>query len=266
MKTHKNDAADAEGIVEAASRQNMRFVPLKSEEQQCVQALHRVRDRLKRDRTALGNEIRGLVGEFGIVFPITLSRLRRGVDTLLLEPRSRLPAMMTDLLHDLRQDLSYLDRRIKEIEATMKALNRQSEACRRLMTVPGIGELNASAFVAAIGRGEQFRCDRDLACWLGLVPKQHSSAGKERLLGISKRGNSYLRRILIHGARAHVSRVAHRKAQPRNQLEAWIVGLLERKHMNSVVVVVAVANKLARIIWAVLYYQTTFSSPPLRTA
>lgn len=264
VKTHKNDPADAEGIVEAASRRNMRFVPLKSEEQQSVQALHRVRDRLKRDRTALGNEIRGLLGEFGVVFPVTLNRLRRDLDALLMDPDSRLPDMMTDLLHGLRRDLTYLDGRIKEIEATMKVLNRQSEACRRLMTVPGIGELNASAFVAAIGRGEQFRCGRDLACWLGLVPRQHSSAGKERLLGISKRGDSYLRRILIHGARAYVSRVAHRKEHPRSQFENWIVGLLDRKHINTVVV--AVANKLARIIWAVLYHQTKFFSPPIRPA
>jgi transposase len=264
VKTHKNDPADAEGIVEAASRRNMRFVPLKSEEQQSVQALHRVRDRLKRDRTALGNEIRGLLGEFGIVFPVTLSRLRRELDALLMDPCPRIPVMMAELLHGLRHDLAYLDGRIKEVEATMKALNRRSEACRRLMTVPGIGELNTSAFVAAIGRGQQFRCGRDLACWLGLVPKQHSSAGRERLLGISKRGNSYLRRILIHGARSYVFRVAQRKAHPRTQFEKWIVGLLERKHINTVVV--AVANKLARIIWAVLYHQTKFFSPPLHPA
>ncbi len=264
VKTHKNDPADAAAIVEAAGRRTMRFVPLKSEEQQSIQALHRVRDRLKRDRTALGNEIRGLLGEFGMVFPVTLSRLRRELDSLLMDPSSRLPTMMVDLLQGLRRDLTYLDRRIVDIETAIKALNRQSDACRRLMTIPGIGDLNASAFAAAIGRGDQFRCGRDLACWLGLVPKQHSSGNRERLLGISKRGDSYLRRILIHGARAHVSRVMHRKEHPRNQLEKWIVRLLERKHLNTVVV--AVANKLARIIWAVLYRQTTFVSPPVHPA
>lgn len=264
VKTHKNDPADAAAIVEAASRGTMRFVPLKSEEQQSVQALHRVRERLKRNRTALGNEIRGLLGEFGVVFPVTLIRLRKELDALLVDPGSRLPAMMVDLLQGLRRDLAYLDGRIEDVEATLKALNRQSEACRRLMTIPGIGHLNASAFVAAIGRGDQFRCGRDLACWLGLVPKQRSSGGRERLLGISKRGDSYLRRILIHGARAHVSKVAHRKEHPRNQFEKWIVALLERKHVN--IVVVAVANKLARIIWAVLHHQTSFFSPPVRPA
>ena len=197
-------------------------------------------------------------------FPKTLCKLGRESDSLLLEPGAGKPIMMTDTLHGPHQDLSCLDHRIKEVEATMKALNRQSEPCRRLMTVPGIGELNASAFVASIGCGDQFSCGRDLACWLGLVPKQHSSAGKEQLLGISKRGDSYLRRIPIHGARAHVSRVAHRKQYPRNQFEAWIVGLLERKHINTVVI--GVANKLARTIWAVLYHQTTFRSPPPRPA
>ncbi len=259
VKTHKNDAADAEAIVEAASRKTMRFVPIKSEEQQSIQALHRIRDRLKRDRTALANEIRGLAGEFGLVFPVTLHRLRRELDILLTTPQSRLPTMMLSLVQGLRGDLTYLDRRIEEVEVTMKTLNQQSDACQRLVPVPGIGELNASAFVAAVGRADQFRNGRDLASWLGLVPRQHSSGGKERLLGISKRGDSYLRRILIHGARAHVSRVVRRRENPRSQFEAWIVGLLDRKPFNTVVV--AVANKLARIIWAVLYHQTRFCSP-----
>jgi transposase len=261
VKSQKNDVADAAAIFEAACRATMRFVPVKSEEQQSIQALHRVRERLKRDRTAVVNELRGLLAEFGVVFPVTIHKLRHALDAYLNETAAReLPILMIDLCRGLRADLAILDKRIVEIEVTMKTLNQQSDACRRLMQVPGIGQLNASAFVAAIGRGQQFARGRDLAAWLGLVPQQTSSGTRTRLGRITKRGDSYLRHILIHGARAHVVRVAARAGTPRNRMEQWIVRLLARKHLNTVVV--AVANKLARIIWALLHHQTTFSPIP----
>ncbi len=261
VKRHKNDATDAEAICEAASRRNMRFVPIKSELQQSLQAVHRIRDRRKRDRTALANEIRGLLAEFGIVLPLSLAALR---DLCAGLPTNDMPLLMRSLLAELYDELLVMDEHINNIDERIRELNRMIPECRRLMTIPGVGELNASAFFTAIGDASQFARGRDLAAWLGLVPNQHSSAGKERLLGISKRGDSYLRRILIHGARAYICRIRQRASRPRTLFEGWIVDKLKTKHVNAVAV--AVANKLARMIWAVLAKGEAFHSPPVRTA
>ncbi len=203
VKRQKNDAADAAAICEAAARDTMRTVPVKTEEQQALQSVHRMRARLVRDRTALANEMRGLLSEYGLIFPQSLNRFRDSIAALLASaPTDELPLLMRSLAMDAYEELVWLDGRIDAINARIREINEMSEACGLLKTIPGVGELNASAFVAAIGDGRQFKRGRDLAAWLGLVPQQHSTGGKERLGGISKKGNSYLRKILIHGARA----------------------------------------------------------------
>lgn len=263
VKRHKNDAIDAQAICEAASRPSMRFVPVKTGLQQSLQAVHRIRERRKRDRTALANEIRGLLAEFGIVIPQTLPALRKGLKEVCTGvAKENLPLLMRSLLSELHEELLAMDEQINKIDERIRELNRMLPDCQRLMTIPGIGELNASAFFTAIGDVTHFARGRDLASWLGLVPGQHSSGTRERLLGITKRGDAYLRKILIHGARAYVCRVRQRADKPQTLFECWIVGKLQTKHINAVAV--AVANKLARMIWAVLAKGETFYSPPAR--
>jgi transposase len=264
VKRQKNDAADAEAICEAASRQTMRSVPVKSEEQQSLQAVHRIRTRLVRDRTALVNEIRGLLAEFGLVFPCSIRALRAGLCELLSNETDDVPALMRSLLVDLARDLEHLDRRIAETNDRLDKISAETPICRMLMTIPGVGRINASAAVAMIGDVSRFRRGRDLAAWLGLAPRQRSSGGKERLGSISKKGNAYLRTTLVHGARAYVRPVRRRQDRPRTLFERWIVEKLASSHVN--VVIVAVANKLARFLWAVMRTGQAFVSPPLRAA
>ena len=215
VKRQKNDAADAAAICEAATRETMRTVPVKTEEQQALQAVHRMRARLVRDRTALVNEMRGLLSEYGLVFPQSLRRFRTAITALLSdEETDELPGLMRSLVSEAREELLWLDGRINAINVHIREIHEMSEACQLLKTIPGVGDLNASAFVAAIGDGHQFKRGRDLAVWLGLVPQQHSSGGKERLGGISKKGNSYLRKNLVHGARACIVRIQLRADHP----------------------------------------------------
>lgn len=261
---NKNDAADAKAICEAASRASIPTVPVKTEQQQALQAVHRMRARLVRDRTALVNELRGLLSEFGLIFPQSIPALRKALVRLTGgAPTDELPLLMRSLVMDGYMELLALDERIDAINDRIKHINSLSSDCKNLKTIPGIGELNASAFVAAIGDATQFGRARDLSAWLGLVPAQHSSGGRERLGSISKKGNSYLRKILIHGARASVNRIRRRMDSPKNRHEAWVIEKLRRQHIN--VVTVAVANKLARYIWAVLRTGKPFYSPPVRT-
>jgi transposase len=244
VKAHKNDDRDAEAIAEAATRPTMRFVELKSEEQLDLQTLHRARSRLVGERTALINQLRAVLLERGITVAQGRRRLERDLGQLLAEaalsPRMRL------LVEDMQAQWRDLDRRITAFDEEFAQRARTDQAARRLASIPGIGVLNATALVAAIGTGESFARGRDLAAWLGLVPRQATTGGKPRLLGISKRGNSYLRTLLIHGARAAMPWLS----QSATPLGAWLRGLLARAHPNTAVV--ALANKLARIAWAVL--------------
>jgi len=248
IKAQKNDDRDAEGIAEAATRPTMRFVDLKSQEQLDLQTLHRSRDRLVAERTALINQVRAILMERGIIVPQSKRALEKHLaavtdgsdDATALSPRIRM------LVLDARAQWQELDRRIAAFDAEFAAFVKESEDARRLVTIPGVGVMIASALIAAIGKGESFEHGRDLAAWLGLVPRQSTTGGRPRLLGVSKRGNTYLRTLLIHGARAALPHVAERDTP----LGRWAKGLLARAHHN--VAVVALANKLARIAWAVL--------------
>ena len=246
VKAQKNDDRDAEAIAEAATRPTMRFVELKSEAQLDMQSLHRARDRLVVERTALINQLRALLLERGVTVPQGRRKLEAFLGMLMgegevpLSPRTRL------LVEDLRAEWRELDRRIQAFDEEFTAQARTDEAARLLSTIPGIGPLNATALVAALGDARTFGRARNVAAWLGLVPRQVSTGGRPRLLGISKRGNGYLRKMLIHGARSALPTLS-KGAGP---LGAWLRALLARSHVNTVVV--ALAAKLARIVWAVL--------------
>src|SRR3954454_15082732 len=261
VKAQKNDERDAEAIAEAATRPTMRFVELKSEAQLDMQTLHRARDRLVGERTALINQLRAVLLERGIVVPQGRRKLEQHLAAMLDEGEGLpLSPRVRALVADMRAEWRELVRRIGAFDDEFAARARSDEAARRLATIPGIGVLNATALLAAIGTGEAFRRGRDLAAWLGLVPRQASTGGRAKLLGISKRGNKYLRKLLIHGARS-VLRPLSRSATP---LGAWLRGLLARAHVNTAVV--ALANKLARIAWAVLSRTRTFNAGAVMVA
>jgi transposase len=246
VKSNKNDYVDAEAIAEAVQRPTMRFVPIKSEAQLDLQALHRVRDRWMGRRTAVINQIRGLLLEHGITVAVGPAHLKRQIPSILEDADNLLSSRMRALLVELRDEWEKLETQIEKIDREFAQAAKKEENCRRLLTIPGIGPLTATALTAAIGNGQAFHKSRDLAAWLGLVPRQHSTGGKSRLLGISKRGNPYLRRLFIHGGRAVVARVKREE----HQFCSWLDQLEARSPRN--VVVVAMANKLARIAWAVL--------------
>ena len=246
VKTNKHDAADAEAICEAVTRPGMRFVPVKEEGQQALLMLHRVREQLLKQRTATINALRAHLAEFGIVAAQRRAGLRELLAVVAAVEDRRLPPLARELLQGLVEHLRGLEERTAELDRHLVATARDGGACERLAAVPGIGPVIATGLVAAIGDAKSFTSGRHLAAWLGLVPRQHSSGGKERLLGISKRGDGYLRRQLMHGARALVAVAKGREGG----LWSWIGGLLARRPFD--VVVAAVANKLARIAWALL--------------
>jgi transposase len=246
VKAQKNDDRDAEAIAEAATRPTMRFVPVKSEAQSDVQALHRARARLIAERTALINHLRALLLERGILVAKGRKRLEDALEVFADEEDVRLSRRMRLLVEDLRAEWRQLDSRIAAFDAEFARMAREDEAARRLATIPGIGVINATALLAALGDARSFARGRDLSAWLGLVPRQATTGGKPRLLGISKRGNRYLRVNLIHGARAVLPGILAQDSP----LGRWARALSERAHKN--VVVVALAAKLARIAWAVL--------------
>jgi len=246
VKSNKNDAVDAEAICEAVQRPSMRFVPSKSIEQQDIQSVHRIRSLLVGRRTAQANQIRGLLMEYGIVIPQGISTLRKAIPDLLEDAENTLSSYFRELLRELYDEIVHFDERIETLELKLKVLSEQNEDCQRLLTIPGVGLLTASALIAAIGDISVFKSGRELAAWIGLVPRQHSTGGKPTLLGISKRGDTYLRTLLIHGGRS-VVRVAHKHQDKRNQ---WIGEIKKRRGEN--ISNVAVANKNARIAWALL--------------
>ena len=244
VKGSKNDAADAEGIYEAALRPTMRFVPVKSTEQQDLQSLHRTRDRIICARTALINHMRGLLGEYGVILPQGAWRfLTQAHDAIAAAEVSDLTReLFTDMLDELRA----LDLRLDKLDRQLLAICRTNEACRRLSKLPGVGPVIATALVAAVDDGRHFRSGRELAAWIGLVPRQYTTGGKPRLGGIGRRANHYLRRQMIHGARS----VMFRLAKHDDRRSQWLKGLAARRGFNRTIV--ALANKTARVAWAVL--------------
>ena len=246
VKSNKNDANDAEAICEAVARPTMRFVAIKTIAQQDIQAVHRIRSELVQQRTAKVNQIRGLLAEYGIVVGRRVDVLRNALPQLLEDAENGLTADFRTLLDGLRQDLIMLDERVDDMDKKIKTLANSNSDAKRLQQIPGIGPIIATALICAIGDGKQFKRGRDMAAWLGLTPRQHSSGGKDRLLGISKRGDAYLRTLLIHGARSAL-KVAGKKDDPRSR---WLQTLCSRRNKN--IAAVALANKNARIAWALL--------------
>jgi transposase len=251
VKTNKNDAADAEAICEAVTRPTMRFVPIKNVEQQAVLALHRVRQGLVKARTAQGNQIRGLLSEFGLILPLGLAALHQRVPVLLDQAGDELPGAFGQLVQRMLDHLKDLDRQVGELEMQIQLWHRSNALSRKLEKIPGIGPITASALIASIGDARNFANGRQLAAWLGLVPRQHSTGGKSHLLGISKRGDRYLRTLLIHGTRAVI-----RQAERKINAQGWLARLLARRNKN--VVTVALANKNARTVWALLAHDRQF--------
>jgi len=259
-KSNKNDFLDAEAIAEAVSKENMRFVPIKTQEQLDVQALHRVRDRLVQRRTALINQIRGFLLERGITFAAKPIHLRKQLPAVMEDAEQNLTPRLRWLLQRLWQEWQQLESDIQAITEEIERISQENALCQRLRQIPGFGPLVSTATVAAIGNGAGFRRGRDFAAWVGLVPRQYSTGGKPKLFGISKRGNVYLRRMLIHGARAVLLRVKY----DSGGFGQWVHRLAARAPRNKVIV--AIANKLARIAWAVLFKGKDYRHQPLQPA
>ena len=246
VKSNKNDARDAEAICEAMSRPSMRFVSIKTIGQQDIQAIHRIRRELINHRTAKGNQLRGLVSEYGLVAPQRLDLLRRAVPCWLEDGENGLTGLFRRLLQGLWQDLKTLDKRVSELDREIDQIAQSDEDAKRLQQLRGVGPITATALVAAVGTGEHFSRGRQMSASLGLTPRQHSSGSKDRLLGISKRGDPYLRSLLIHGARSVIRQAKNRD----DHLSQWVMRLARRSHPN--VAVVAMANKTTRMAWAML--------------
>lgn len=245
-KSGKNDGNDAEAICEAVGRPNMRFVPVKSEEQEAVLMVHRARELMMESRTAQVNQIRGLLAEFGLVVAQGIEKLRGHTPAILEDAENGLPALARETLNELLKQLRYFDERVAHYDRQIARLAAASEPAQRLMAVAGIGPLTATALVASVGDAKVFHNGRQLTAWLGLVPRQHSSGGKFRLGAITKRGDAYLRKLLIHGARSVIATLARRD----DAKSRWVKGIKERRGAN--VAAVALAAKHARIVWALL--------------
>jgi len=252
VKTNKNDVADAEAICEAVSRPNMRFVPIKSVEQQAILSVHRVRQGFVKARTAQANQIRGLLGEFGLVIPQGIYNVAKRVAEILEDASNGLPVPFRHLIDRLTEHLKELDRQVKEFEQEIVAWHRSSELSCKLEKIPGIGPLAASALVASIADARSFKNGRQVSAWLGLVPRQNSSGGKPTLLGMSKRGDAYLRTLLVHGARSAILAAKNKV----DNTQGWLTDLLKRRHPN--IAAVALANKNVRTVWALLAHGREF--------
>lgn len=249
-KNSKNDGNDAEAICEAVGRPNMRFVPVKTAEQQAILSLHRVRQGFVEQRTATINRVRGLLAEFGIVLPQRADEVRRAA----IASAEQLPLLARDAIADLHAHLIYLDGRIAHYERQLVALTRESEPAQRVQTLPGIGPLTASAITASIASGHEFANGRQFAAWLGLVPRQYSTGGKTKLGRITKRGDAYLRTLLMLGARAVLQSAAHKA----DRLSRWAMAVRARRGYHRAII--ALAAKNARIVWALLAKKQEFSA------
>jgi len=247
---NKNDMADARAIWTAVQQPRIRSVGIKTETQQAVLAMHRIRQQLVRFRTAQCNVLHGLLLEYGEAFSKGRKALRDAFPGIVARLEGRIPDVVVDTFRDHFSRLSKLDQDILEVEDRLRLLFRHSESCKRIAEIPGVGFITATAIVAAMGDPKAFRSGREFAAWLGLVPRQIGTGGKIKLLGISKRGDTYLRTLLIHGARAALTQ--------GKRLSDWVISLACRRHRN--IAIVAMANKTARTIWAVLAHNERYNA------
>jgi transposase len=253
VKSNKTDAADAEAIWEAAQRPGMRYVALKSEEQQAVLGMHRLRAQRVKMRGMLVNQLHGLMGEFGVALPKGRGAMLKQAGELLADSEHcRVPELLRGTLLEQVQQIRAMNEQIRALERQIAAWHRRAEECQRIAAIPGVGLLTATAAVATMGDARSFHSGREFAAFIGLVPRHSGTGGRVKLLGISKRGDRYLRTLLIHGART----VLNWQRQPGRELDPWLKGLLARRATN--VVVVALANKMARMIWALLAHARTY--------
>lgn len=255
VQVNKNDARDALAIAEAAARPTMSTVAIKSIEQQDIQAIHRVRERLVKEKTAISNELRGLLGEYGIVMAQGHKSIRETVLSILENAENGMSMKGREIINDLREQWLDREQRIGEYDKALKIIAKDNMVCQRLQSIPGIGPVNATLLYSHAGDHHHFACGRHLSASLGLVPRQHASGGKENLLGISKRGNKHVRKQLVHGVRA-----AYRvllKEESTSRLGLW-VKRMEGKHPNKIIV--ALANKMARIVWALMKNETEYQA------
>jgi len=254
VKTNKSDRNDAEAICEAVGRPNMCFVPVKTAEAQAVLALHRARQGFVKARTAQANQIRGLLAEFGIVIPQGIGHIAKRLPEILEDGENGLPGMMRQLVRALGEQLKGVDNQVEEMERQIKLWHRDSEPSRTLEAIAGIGPITASAYVASVGDAKSFKNARQVPAWLGMVPRHEGTGGKVKMGRISKRGDVYLRTLLIHGARAVIRQVERKP----DQADGWLKKLLARRNKN--VAAVALAAKNARIAWALLAHERTYQS------
>jgi transposase len=260
VQSNKSDFLDAEAIAEAVQRPRMRFVPIKTEEQLDLQALHRVRERWVMRRTAVVNQIRSLLLERGLTLPKGRSHVDALLPRILEDAELRLSGCFRVLLAQLKMELEQSTARIDQMDGVIQKTAKENEDCQRLTEIPGVGPVTATALVAAVGNASTFGKGRNLAAWMGIVPGEYSTGGKQKLLGISKRGNKYLRTLFVQGARSVVQQ-RHKQAPG---LSSWLAQLLSRAHQN--VVIVALANKLVRMAWAVLCKNESYRAPVLAVA
>jgi transposase len=252
VKTNKNDRNDAEAICEAVARPNMRFVPVKTAEMQAVLALHRARQGFVKARTAQANQVRGLLAEFGIVIPKGIGHIAKRLPEILEDGENTLPGMMRHLLERLGEQLKDLDRQVGELEQQIKLWHRENEQSRKLEEIAGIGPISASAFVASVGDAKSFKTARQVPAWLGIVPRHTGTGGKATLGKISKRGDVYLRTLLIHGARSVIAQLERKS----DQGDGWLKKLIGRRNKN--IAAVALAAKNARTAWALLAHERSY--------
>jgi transposase len=257
VKTNKNDYIDAEAIAEAVGRPRMRFVPIKTDDQLDLQSLHRVRERWVSGRTAVINQIRGLLLERGITIRKGRRHIEESLPGILEDADNKLSGALRALLTELRLEMQYLQRQVDESDKLILRIANQLEDCRRMLAVPGIGPMTATATIAAIGNGSAFKKGRGFAAWLGVVPGEHSTGGKQTLTGTSRRGNRYLRKLFVQGAHA----VLQQRMKQSNGLNTWLAQLTSRKRTQ--VAAVALANKMARMVWAVLSKGEAYRPPLL---
>jgi transposase len=259
-KSGKNDGNDAEAICEAVSRPAMRFVPVKSVEQQAVLSLHRIRSAVVAERTAQINQLRGLLAEFGLVMPKGRYPAQHHIPDILEDADNGLPGLVRRLLHDIYQRIQQLNQQILAYDREIENLARHSEPAQRLTTLPGVGAVTATALVASIANPKQFDSGRQLAAWLGLVPRQYSTGGKTRLGRITKQGDKYLRMLLIHGARSVLAALKDKQ----DRISCWLRELVARRGYKRAAV--ALAAKNARIVWAMLTHGEAYRVSPASPA